>query len=53
MMLNHLGERDAAAKIEKAVTKVLSEGKIRTADLGGNATTMEMADAIAAKIRHP
>jgi isocitrate/isopropylmalate dehydrogenase len=53
MMLNHLGERDTAAKIEKAVTKVLSEGKIRTADLGGNATTMEMADAIAAKIRHP
>ena len=53
MMLNHLGEREAAAKIEKAVTNVLGEGKIRTADLGGNATTMEMADAIAAKIRHP
>ena len=51
MMLDHLGERDTAAKIEKAVTSVLSEGKTRTVDLGGNATTTDMADAIATKVR--
>ncbi|MCW4017563.1 MAG: isocitrate/isopropylmalate dehydrogenase family protein [Candidatus Bathyarchaeota archaeon] len=51
LMLNHLGERGAAAKIEKAVTDVLGEGKVRTMDLGGNSTTSDMADAIAQKIR--
>jgi isocitrate/isopropylmalate dehydrogenase len=51
LMLRNLGEEAAAAKIEKAVIAVLSEGKIRTADLGGNATTMEMAEAIVQKIR--
>lgn len=50
MMLDYLGESDTAAKIEKAVTSVLSEGKTRTADLGGNATTTDMAEAIATKI---
>jgi isopropylmalate/isohomocitrate dehydrogenase-like protein len=51
MMLDYLGEREAAAKIEKAVMTVLREGKVRTADLGGSSTTSEMSDAIAAKIK--
>ena len=51
MMLDYLGEREAAAKIEKAVMRVLSEGKVRTADLGGSSTTSEMSDAIASKIK--
>jgi isocitrate/isopropylmalate dehydrogenase len=51
MMLDYLGEREAAAKIEKAVMKVLNEGKVRTADLGGSSTTSEMSDAIASKIK--
>jgi isopropylmalate/isohomocitrate dehydrogenase-like protein len=50
MMLDYLSEKDAAAKIEKAVIDVLTEGKIRTADLGGSATTNEMSNAIASKI---
>ena len=50
MMLEYLNEKDAAAKIEKAVIDVLTEGKIRTADLGGSATTNEMSNAIASKI---
>ena len=53
MMLDYLGEREAAAKIEKAVMRVLSEGKVRTADLGGSSTTSEMSEAIASKIRMP
>jgi isocitrate/isopropylmalate dehydrogenase len=51
MMLNYLGEKQAAKKIEDAVTAVLVEGKIRTADLGGKATTSNMADAIVEKIK--
>jgi isocitrate/isopropylmalate dehydrogenase len=51
MMLDYLGEKNAAVKIEKAVMNVLSEGKVRTADLGGSATTSEMTDAITTKIR--
>lgn len=46
MMLEHLGEREAAARLERAVDKVLAEGP-RTPDLGGTATTREFAEAVA------
>jgi isocitrate dehydrogenase (NAD+) len=48
MMLRHLGELDAAENVEWAVDEVLRQGRVRTADLGGEATTMEMAETIAA-----
>ena len=51
MMLDYLGEKKAAEKIEKAVLDVLSEVKVRTADLGGSATTSEMSQAIVEKIK--
>jgi isopropylmalate/isohomocitrate dehydrogenase-like protein len=51
MMLSYLGEKEASAKIEKAVMLVLTEGKVRTADLGGSSTTSEMSNAIASKIK--
>ncbi|MEM2081733.1 MAG: isocitrate/isopropylmalate dehydrogenase family protein [Candidatus Bathyarchaeia archaeon] len=51
MMLDYLGEKEAAAKIEKAVIQVLSEGKVRTKDLGGSSNTNEMSEAVASKIR--
>jgi isocitrate/isopropylmalate dehydrogenase len=50
MMLDYLGEKSAAAEIEKAVFDVLSEGKVRTADLGGFSTTSQMSEAVASKI---
>ena len=46
MMLTHLGEDDAAQRIEAAVKKVLAEGKTVTGDLGGTAKTSEMTQAI-------
>ena len=46
MMLNYLGESETALEINKAVEKVISECKILTPDLGGNAKTMEMTKAI-------
>jgi len=45
MMLEHLGESEAARRIEAAVDKVLAEGP-RTPDLGGRATTREFTDAV-------
>ncbi len=45
MMLRHLGFEEEAKKVERAVEKVLAEGKT-TPDLGGNLKTMEMAEEI-------
>jgi isocitrate dehydrogenase (NAD+) len=46
MMLDHLGERPAARRIEAALEKVYREGKHATRDLGGKATTQEFTDAV-------
>jgi len=46
MMLRHLGEAEAAERVMRAVTAVLSEGRDVTYDLGGSAGTSQMADAI-------
>ena len=52
MMLDYLEEHDAAQIIENALIEVLSEGKVVTQDLGGNASTMEMAAEIRSKIEN-
>jgi tartrate dehydrogenase/decarboxylase/D-malate dehydrogenase len=49
MMLDHLGEREAAGLVLKAISQVLESG-LRTPDLGGSATTSQMGDAIARTI---
>ncbi|HZE89783.1 MAG TPA: isocitrate/isopropylmalate family dehydrogenase, partial [Verrucomicrobiae bacterium] len=51
LMLRHLGEHTAAARVRRAVETVLTEGKSVTADLGGGSSTGEMAAAIAARVR--
>ncbi|MGH2528561.1 MAG: isocitrate/isopropylmalate dehydrogenase family protein [Actinomycetota bacterium] len=51
MMLRHLGESDPARAVEGAVDRVLEAGEIRTRDLGGTASTMEMAEAVAKAVR--
>ena len=49
MMLTHLGEAKAGAAIEAAIARVLADPKApKTPDLGGNAKTRELGDAIAA-----
>ncbi len=50
LMLRHLSEDEAAARIENAVAAVLEDGRARTPDLGGTATTREVAEAIAARL---
>ncbi len=47
MMLDWLGENEKGAAVEKAVAEVIKEGKIRTYDMGGSSTTLEMGQAIA------
>ncbi len=51
MMLDHLGETKAAQAIENAVEKVLSEGKVRSHDLGGNSSTVEVGDEVVRKLK--
>ncbi len=50
MMLDYLGESESARKIEKIIVDVIQEGKTVTPDLGGTASTQEMAEYIASKI---
>jgi tartrate dehydrogenase/decarboxylase/D-malate dehydrogenase len=50
MMLEHLGESEAAQAIEKAVEKSLSDPATRTRDLGGKLGTQECGKAVAALI---
>jgi isocitrate dehydrogenase (NAD+) len=46
MMLDHLGERSAARRIESALEKVYREKKHTTQDVGGKAGTAEFTDAV-------
>ena len=49
LMLDHLGERQAHDAIIAAVADALRDG-IRTADLGGTATTVEMMESVITRI---
>ncbi len=50
MMLDWLGETAQGTAIDGAVAAVIKEGKVRTYDMGGSHTTLEMARAIAARL---
>jgi len=50
LMLDHLGHRDLHDRVLSAIERVVASGKIRTPDLGGTATTSQMADAIVSEI---
>jgi 3-isopropylmalate dehydrogenase len=51
MMLEWLGEADAAKRVREAVAAVVAEGRVRTYDMGGTCSTTEMARAIASRVR--
>ncbi|MFY9531035.1 MAG: tartrate dehydrogenase [Candidatus Acidiferrales bacterium] len=46
MMLRHLGEAQAADAVEQAISSVLAKSRVRTPDIGGNAKTKELGEAI-------
>ena len=50
MMLDWLGEKDKGDILESAVADVIKEGEVRTYDMGGDNTSLDMAEAVASKI---
>lgn len=51
MMLRHLGEREAADLIERAMILTLAEHNVRTRDLGGTASTTEYTEAVVTSMK--
>lgn len=50
MMLEWLGEIELADALEKAVAEVIKEGKVRTYDMGGSSSTLDVARAVASRL---
>uniref|UniRef100_A0A7C6AE93 Isocitrate/isopropylmalate dehydrogenase family protein n=1 Tax=candidate division WOR-3 bacterium TaxID=2052148 RepID=A0A7C6AE93_UNCW3 len=50
MMIEWLGELELAKRLENAVAEVIKEGKVKTYDMGGSSSTLDMARAIAEKL---
>jgi isocitrate dehydrogenase (NAD+) len=50
LMLDHIGEREQAARIRAALARVLTAGRVRTRDLGGRASTTEFTEEICKEI---
>jgi len=50
MMLRHLGVPDAGDAVEKAIAAILAQAKVGTPDIGGNATTRDLGEAIANQV---
>ena len=50
LMLEHVGDRDRAARIRTAMESIIREGEHRTRDLGGTANTQQFTDAIIARL---
>ncbi len=49
-MLDWLGEADKAGALERAVAGVIAEGKVRTYDMGGSNSTLDVAQAVAERL---
>ena len=50
MMLEWLGEEEKSRKVEEAIAQVIKEGKVRTYDLGGDSSTMDIAREVVSKL---
>jgi len=51
LMIEYLGEGELASRLENSIASVLKEGKVRTYDLGGNNTSLEVAKEVARKLK--
>ncbi len=51
LMLDYLEEKELAQRLENAIAQVIEEGKVRTYDLGGTASTLDVAREVAGKIQ--
>ena len=50
LMLDWLGEAEIAGALQQAIEEVIAEGQVRTYDMGGESSTMEMAKAVAHRL---
>jgi 3-isopropylmalate dehydrogenase len=50
LMLNYLEEKELAQRLENSIAQVIEEGKVRTYDLGGTSSTLDVAREIAKKV---
>jgi 3-isopropylmalate dehydrogenase len=50
LMLDYLEEKKLAQRLENSIAQVIEEGKVRTYDLGGTASTLDVAREIAKKV---
>jgi len=50
MMLEWLGETEKASRLEAAIAEVIREGKVRTYDMGGKSSTLDVGRAVADKL---
>ncbi|MBN2355635.1 isocitrate/isopropylmalate dehydrogenase family protein [candidate division KSB1 bacterium] len=50
LMLDWLGETDSAHRLEKAVSEVIAEDRVKTYDMGGRNSSLEVAQAVAARL---
>jgi isocitrate/isopropylmalate dehydrogenase len=50
LMFDWLGEKDKALALESAIASVVKEGKVRTYDMGGTSSTLDVAKAVAEKM---
>ena len=50
LLLDNIGLKDSAKKVERAVAEILKEGNVKTYDLGGNSSTSDVGYAVAAKV---
>jgi 3-isopropylmalate dehydrogenase len=50
LMLEWLGEQEEAEKLERAIASVIKEGKVRTYDMGGSSSTLEVAREVARRL---
>jgi isocitrate/isopropylmalate dehydrogenase len=46
LMLDYLGEEELASRLEAAIARVIREGEVRTYDMGGTNSTLEVAEAV-------
>ncbi|MGA8398681.1 MAG: isocitrate/isopropylmalate family dehydrogenase, partial [Stellaceae bacterium] len=51
MLLEHIGEKPAAARLMRAIERVTADKALHTPDLGGQATTIQVTAAVCAALR--
>jgi tartrate dehydrogenase/decarboxylase/D-malate dehydrogenase len=52
MLLEHLGENEAAARLMKAIEEITADPKLHTGDLGGTAKTKDVTAAVISRLKN-